>query len=220
MSKKAVAYYRVSTDKQGVRGLGMNAQIESVNKYIEFETLELIGEFQEVESGKKNDRPELAKAINFCIEHNATLLIAKLDRLARNVVFIGQLLEDDRINFVALDMPTASKFEFHIRAALAEEEARLISERTKAALAKSTKPLGAKNETIRLAALKTRQQNAKAFIEGYRPLVEFLRSQNDVISYQLVAEQLNKQGRLTRFNKPWSYVTVKRLFESLGHKNP
>jgi len=216
--EKAVVYYRVSTDKQGERGLGMQAQQHAVEQYINANDCELIAEFKEVESGKKSDRPEFLKAKNAAKYHGATLLIAKLDRLSRDVVFIGQLIKEEGLKFIALDMPQASTFELHIRASLAEEEARLISERTKAGLARSNKPLGSANPVIKEKALAKRRQNAADFIETYRPLVEFIISTVDKVSYTAVAKQFNEQGRKTAQGKDWTYTTVKRLFKQIQEK--
>src|SRR5690348_9925056 len=128
-----IAYYRVSTDRQGRSGLGLDAQRATVRQYIG--SGQLAGEYTEVESGSGHDnRPQLRAALEECRRRRAVLLIASLDRLARNVHFISGLMES-AVPFVAADMPTASAFEIHIRAAMAEEERRKISRRTKDALA-------------------------------------------------------------------------------------
>ena len=129
-----VAYYRVSTDRQGASGLGLEAQQAAVVGYLNGGHWELVADFTEVESGRKNDRPELAKALATCRAHNATLIIAKLDRLARNVAFVSNLMEAG-VEFTAVDFPTANKLTIHVLAAVAEHEAKMISERTKSALA-------------------------------------------------------------------------------------
>ena len=129
-----VAYYRVSTDRQGRSGLGLEAQREAVRSYVAQRGGDVLDEFTEVETGKRSDRPELAAALEACRRQKATLVIAKLDRLARNMAFVANLMEG-RADFVAVDMPNADKFTIHIFAALAEEEGRRISQRTKAALA-------------------------------------------------------------------------------------
>lgn len=134
MKGKFVAYYRVSTDRQGKSGLGLEAQQKAVMDYLNGGAWTLVGEFIEVESGKRSDRPELAKAMALCKRHKATLIIAKLDRLSRKVSFISNLMEATGSRFVAADIPNAAPLELHMRAAFAEEEARAISARTKAAL--------------------------------------------------------------------------------------
>ena len=133
MFNRFVAYYRVSTDKQGKSGLGLEAQREVVTAYINHEQGKLVGEFQEVESGKSRTRPELRKAIAAAKLYDATLVIAKLDRLARNAYFLLSL-RDAGVKFVACDMPQANNLTVTIMAAVAEEEAKMISDRTKAAL--------------------------------------------------------------------------------------
>lgn len=129
---KYVAYYRVSTQKQGQSGLGLEGQQAAVEA---FAGPQVIATFTEVETGtNKRERPQLAKAVNQCRRTGATLVIAKLDRLARNVAFVANLMESG-IEFVACDNPTANRLTLHILAAVAEDEARRISERTNAALA-------------------------------------------------------------------------------------
>ena len=129
---KFVAYYRVSTDRQGMSGLGLDAQRAAVARHIG--QAELVAEFTEVESGRKNDREQLAHAMSLAKRTKATLVIAKLDRLARNVHFISGLLESN-VPFVCADMPEADRTFLQMMAVFAELEARKISERTKAALA-------------------------------------------------------------------------------------
>src|SRR5882724_5419391 len=129
-----VAYYRVSTEKQGASGLGLEAQREAVARHVAAADGVIAAEFQEIESGKRNDRPEIAAAVVACRAHRATLIIAKLDRLARNVAFISNLMESG-VDFVAADMPMANRLTVQILAAVAEHERGMISARTKAALA-------------------------------------------------------------------------------------
>jgi hypothetical protein len=131
---KFVAYYRASTAKQGASGLGLEAQQESVRSYLNGGRWQMVSEVTEIESGKRNDRPALANALALCRVHGATLVIAKLDRLARNVNFISNLMESG-VDFLAVDFPQADRLTIHILAAVAEHEAVMISARTKAALA-------------------------------------------------------------------------------------
>ena len=127
-----VAYYRVSTDRQGESGLGLEAQRAAVGRFTYGASL--LSEFQEIESGKRHtNRPQLAAALDQCRRHKATLIIARLDRLARNVHFISGLMESG-VDFVAVDMPQANRLTIHILAAVAEHEREAISQRTKAAL--------------------------------------------------------------------------------------
>ena len=129
-----VAYFRVSTQAQGASGLGLDAQRQAVSRHVAACGGALVGEFQEVESGKRNDRPEIAAALAACRLRRATLVIAKLDRLARNVAFISSLMEAG-VEFVACDNPYATRLTIHILAAVAEHEREMISQRTIAALA-------------------------------------------------------------------------------------
>ena len=132
--EKYVAYYRVSTQKQGNSGLGLDGQKNTVLNYLKGQ--DLIADFSDIESGTKkgNDRQGLKQAINYCKDQKAKLIIAKLDRLSRNVSFIAQLMESE-VEFIVCDLPQANRFTIQIFAALAEQEARFISERTKDALA-------------------------------------------------------------------------------------
>ena len=155
-----VAYYRVSTEKQGRSGLGLDAQRSAVARHIAQRGGCLASEFVEVESGRKKDRPQLAAALAAARAHRAVLVIAKLDRLARNVHFVSGLMESG-VEFVAADMPTVNRLTVHILAAVAEEEARMISARTKAALAAAKARgvrLGNPNLARRLAGAGARRQ--------------------------------------------------------------
>jgi DNA invertase Pin-like site-specific DNA recombinase len=130
---KFVAYFRVSTDKQGKSGLGLDAQRQAVLQFLDGGSWSLIGELTEIESGKRNERPELEKALAACKRHKAKLVIAKLDRLSRNLAFIATLM-DSGVEFVAVDNPHANKLTVHILAAVAQHEREMIAQRTKDAL--------------------------------------------------------------------------------------
>jgi DNA invertase Pin-like site-specific DNA recombinase len=129
-----VSYVRVSTDAQGASGLGLEAQREAIERHVGAAGGRLVAEFQEIESGKRNDRPQIAQALAACRARRAILVIAKLDRLARNVSFVSGLMESG-VDFVACDNPHATRLTIHILAAVAEHEREQISSRTKAALA-------------------------------------------------------------------------------------
>src|SRR3954469_16696104 len=131
-----VAYYRVSTEKQGKSGLGLEAQREAGQSYLNGGSCSLAAEVTEIESGRRNDRPELDRALGLCRLYGATLIVARLDRLARNVAFVSALMEAG-VDFVAVDFPQANRLTVHILAAVAEHEAKAISERTTAALARA-----------------------------------------------------------------------------------
>jgi DNA invertase Pin-like site-specific DNA recombinase len=132
--RQHVAYYRVSTPRQVYSGLGLEAQREAVLRYVGGVSGKLVAEFTEVKSGRKGARPQLAEAIRTCRMRRAVLVIARLDRLARNVALIADLM-DSELEFVAVDFPTATRLTLHVLAAIAEYESKLVSERTKAALA-------------------------------------------------------------------------------------
>lgn len=131
---KYVSYCRVSTARQGRSGLGLDAQREAIREHVAAAAGELRAEFVEIESGRRSDRGELVKALTACRVQRATLIIAKLDRLSRNVAFVSALMESGA-DFIACDMPAANRLTIHMLAAVAEHEARMISDRTRAALA-------------------------------------------------------------------------------------
>ena len=159
MRGKFVSYLRVSTDKQGQTGYGVDAQRAAVASYLNGGDWQLLGEFVEVESGKRNDRPELEKALAACRKQKAKLVIAKLDRLARNVALIANLM-DGKVDFVCCDMPQANRLTIHVLAAVAEHEREMISDRTKAGLA-AAKARGVKLGGPRLPEInQTRQAGA------------------------------------------------------------
>lgn len=149
--KTFIPYYRVSTRSQGDSGLGLDAQKSTVENYLKNNNGVVLNSYTEIESGKSSDnRPELIKALNQCLETDSTLLISKLDRLSRDVEFIAKLMKT-KVKFVAIDLPDANEFTIHIFASLAQQERKYISTRTKEAL-KSLKEkgikLGAPNATF------------------------------------------------------------------------
>ena len=154
-----VAYYRVSTARQGQSGLGLDAQRAAVSGFLH-DRGELVGEFKEVESGRKNDRPQLAAALDLCRRRRAVLVIAKLDRLARNVAFVARLMESG-VEFVAVDNPHANKLMVHMLAAFAEHERDQISARTVAALA-AAKARGVKLGNPRVLEVASRNRAVMA----------------------------------------------------------
>jgi DNA invertase Pin-like site-specific DNA recombinase len=174
-----VAYYRVSTDAQGRSGLGLEAQREAVSRHVGSCGGRIIAEFEEIESGKKNDRPKIAAALSACRLKRATLVIAKLDRLARNVAFVSNLMES-RVEFIACDNPYATRLTIHILAAVAEHEREMISQRTIAALA------AAKARGIRLGNPNLRPGNgSRAFARSGRAARSKLANEHaaDVLPY-------------------------------------
>lgn len=222
--RKFVAYYRVSTRKQEQSGLGLEAQRAAVADYAERNGGMVIAEYTEIETGKRSDRPTLAEAIGHTRLSAATLVIAKLDRLARNVHFTSGLMESG-VEFVACDNPDASKLTIHLMAAMAEHEATQISNRTKDAL-QAAKARGAKLGSARpghwdgrehrrgwakatKAAAKKRSQKAR---EEYAFLVPTLqRMQVEGKSYQKMADWLNDQGHTTRRGAAFTSAIVWRI---------
>jgi DNA invertase Pin-like site-specific DNA recombinase len=215
---KYVAYYRVSTAKQGQSGLGLEAQREAVTRF----GGQVVAEFTEVESGKKSDRTQLAQAIALCRVHKARLLIAKLDRLARNVAFVATLMNSD-VKFVACDMPDADPFRLHLDASIAEEETRKISARTKAALA-AAKARGVKlggarghgfaSEHITLGH-KAQAEQAKTRAYNILPFITQAKA-DGATSLRQIAAALNSRGIPTARNGLWTAVQVKRIVDRMA----
>jgi DNA invertase Pin-like site-specific DNA recombinase len=205
-----VAYYRVSTDKQGESGLGLDAQRQAVMNYLNGGPWKLVAEHTEVESGKRNARPELQKALAACRRHKAKLCIAKLDRLSRNLAFIATLM-DSGVEFVATDNPHANKLTIHILAAVAEHEREAISERTKAALAaakaRGKKLGGPRLAAARRASIKARSDAADAFAANVRPIIKEIQA-SGVSSLRGVARALTARGVPTARGGSWSDVQV------------
>ncbi len=205
-----VAYYRVSTDEQGRSGLGIDAQKAAVANHLNGGQWIMVAEFTEVESGKRDDRPELTKALAACKKHKAKLVIAKLDRLSRNVHFISGLM-DAGVEFVAADMPFANKLTVHIMAAFAQHERERISERTREALV-AAKARGVKlggpefMKASRLGTAKQREQ-ADQFAANILPLIRELQD-NGVRTYREIARTLTLRGIKTARGGQWSPVHV------------
>jgi len=213
--KKYVAYYRVSTQRQGASGLGLSAQRTSVKAYLANKG-EIIAEFTDVESGKNNNRPELLNAIACCKERGGILLIAKLDRLTRNVAFIFTL-RDSGAEFVCADMPEANTLTIGVMATMAQHEREVIGERTRRALAEKKRagfvlgrPENLNAEAIRKGLL-IRQQNARRHENNRRAaaLARSLRGAGQ--TWSEVARMLNENGFETRRGKSFQVVQVQRL---------
>jgi len=216
-----ISYYRVSTQKQGRSGLGLEAQRRAVSEYLNGGEWELLREFVEVESGCRKDRPQLKAALDMCRRKKATLVIAKLDRLARNVAFVATLLEG-RIKFVCCDMPEADSTMLQIYSAIAEREAAKISERTKAALsaakARGTllgwsipSRIGEQKIAARRGAAANRNQ-AEQFANNVLPVIKSIRAVG-VKSLAEIATALNARGIATARGGQWHPATVRRLIQ-------
>jgi len=220
-----VGYYRVSTKKQQASGLGLDSQRAAVRAYVTAQGGALAGEWVETESGKRDDRPELAKALGACRVRGAVLVVAKLDRLARRALMILRLIEESGAEFVALDHPQASKLTITIFAAIAEHEGALISARTKAALAEAKKrgtPLGGHVERITAAAQRrgsaagaaTRIERSAKFAADMGHIIRDLCPH--VTSAKAIAGCLNAHGWPAPRGGQWTHVQVRRVLARLS----
>jgi DNA invertase Pin-like site-specific DNA recombinase len=234
MSCKVIAYFRVSTKKQGIDGLGMDGQRAAVEQYAKQNGCRTLAAYTEVESGKRSDRPELAKALAHAKSAKAILVVAKLDRLSRNVAFLSALMESG-VEFICGDNPNATRLTIHILAAVAEDEARRISERTKTALA------AAKRRGVKLGSARTghwkgredrrqvgaakgakvaaiaRHEDAKQANALVLQVIAHMRGQAK--TWEQIADELNAQGHETRRGNPWTSATVWQVANRTAAKN-
>lgn len=216
---KYIAYYRVSTKGQGQSGLGMEAQRAAVAAYVKDNKV-ILAEFQDIESGKKDNRPELMKAIAIAKEKGAKLIIAKLDRLSRNLTFISSLM-DNKVSFVCCDMPEANEFTLHIFAALAQQERKMISDRTRRALEEKKKTgvkLGSPaNLTYehRLKGGKVKREEAKQNENNKRAAALIKSYRNAGMNWLTIANALNNAGFKTSRGKSFQAVQVQRIYNIL-----
>ena len=224
METRYVSYLRVSTERQGASGLGLEAQRETISRHIRQGAL--LSEFVEVESGRIDDRPQLAEALAMCRRQRATLVIAKLDRLARSVRFIAELM-DSGVEFVACDLPSANRLTLHIMAAMAEHEREMISQRTKAALAAKkargeqlgfgnpartdAKACGDKGrvKAVAVSAL-VRGRSADAHAADIRPVIQSIMADGKT-SLRAIAQALNERGERTARGGEWQAESVRRV---------
>ncbi len=220
---KHVAYYRVSTVKQGRSGLGLEAQQSAVRGFLNGGSWELTGEVIEVESGKRADnRPQLQEALRLCRTTGATLIVAKLDRLSRDAAFLMQL-QNAGVSFVAADMPGANSFTVGVMALVAQQEREAISARTKAALAaakvRGVKLGGLRGHTLpshaaAAASVKVRTASADQRIRDV--LVSITEAQAEgVLSLRGLAAALNAKGITAPRGGPWSAAQIKRILDRL-----
>jgi len=212
-----IAYYRVSTKKQGVSQLGLKAQEHAVRRFISPELIDM--EFTEMETGtNKKFRPVLNEALALCKKHGATLIIAKLDRLARNVSFVSSLM-DSKVKFKAVDMPEATDLTIHIMSAIAQNEAKVISSRIKEALAQSTKELGnpqnltpeAQKRGVEMIKLKAKQ-NAN----NTRALAFVMELDYKNLTLREIAEKLNRNEFKTSTGKMFGTTQVIRILKKIA----
>ncbi len=224
---KYIAYYRVSTKKQGESGLGIDAQKTAIKQFTNNCNDCVISEFTDIESGKNNDRSQLKLAIAETKKNNAQLLIAKLDRLSRNAAFIFAL-RDSQVDFVCADMPNANRVTIGIMAVLAQDERERISQRTKAALhelKKQGKKLGSPQNLNRLAIDNGRRQrmiNANINENNKRASALIVSMRNAGKSFYEITNKLNLEGFKTRRNCIFKQTQVQRLYENakVADKNP
>lgn len=211
-NERFVCYYRVSTQRQGESGLGLEAQRRAVESFLNSKEGEVIAEFTEVESGRKTARPQLSEALALCRRKRALLVIAKLDRLARNVHFISGLMEAG-VEFIAVDQPTKDRFMLHIQAAFAEEEARRISQRTKAAL-QSAKLRGVDiGANGRILAERNRKE-AQARAETYRTtILDHVASGSNTI--RALTSSLNREAVPSPGGGSWHLPSTHRALKRL-----
>jgi len=221
-NKKYTPYYRVSTKKQGKSGLGLKAQRNIVLTYLSSDLKKLDNEFVEVESGKKDNRIQLQKAIDYCKQKGNTLLIPKLDRLSRNVAFIFKL-RDEKVDFICCDIPDANTLTIGIFATLAQHERELISSRTKQALA-AKKQQGFKLGTPKNLTDAARKKGTAAIKEKARKNRNNKRASNYIVSmrdagmkYQEIANRLNTDGFRTARDKYFTPTAVRRLYIRKKH---
>ena len=237
LKKPFIAYYRVSTDKQGIKGLGIKAQTTAVKNFLK-DKWPPSHSFKEIESGKKAHRPELYKALDLCVQTNGTLIVAKLDRLSRDLHFITSL-EKAKIDFVCCDMPHADKFTINMFGIMAQWERDQISKRTKAALKElkqKGKKLGWHNPKVRrgvkaywkahrkppappkvkkLKIVKPKISRADLFAKSMKPSLTLLIEQG--LTLEQIAKKLTAMKVKTRQgHSTWGCTQVARLRERLG----
>ena len=223
MSAKFVLYYRVSTQRQGQSGLGLEAQQAQAMHYLQQVNGQAVEEFVEVESGGKNDRPELQRAIELCQAWDATLLVAKFDRLSRDAHFLLGL-QKAGIKFIAADNPQANELTVGILALVAQQEAKAISERTKAALA-AAKARGVTlggfkgyylSEDDRQRSTEARAEAANSKATRLKPILERVNPDGS-LSLAKVAQMLNQEGVPTMSGRgQWNGKSVQRVYQRLA----
>jgi DNA invertase Pin-like site-specific DNA recombinase len=229
--QKYITYIRVSSERQGRSGLGLAAQEEAAQQYAAREGGKIVGSFREVETGKNGIRPQLQAAIARCRREKAVLLVAKIDRLFRNLQFLTALMNSD-VPFVAADNANASRLTLHILGAVAEDEARRISQRTREALAQAKargKLLGSARpghwegkEEVRLAALSKARERAAELkrnkhleaLEGFRPIISDMLEAG--ATQQAIADKFNEDGLTTPTGGVWNAVSIHRAIKACG----
>lgn len=219
-NQQVVTYYRVSTARQGISGLGLDAQKQSVERYRSEHAKTVLAEFVEIETGKGANalerRPELRRALELCKKSGATLLIAKLDRLARNVHFVSGLIETG-VDFTAVDIPAANKVMIQIHAVMSEWERDQISERTKAALGAAKARgvvLGATGPANLKRHLSERKAASDAFVARLKPVLEGFVARG--MTRRAMVESLNALNVKAPKGGQWQLGQVQRVFSALN----
>jgi DNA invertase Pin-like site-specific DNA recombinase len=217
---KFVSYLRVSTARQGRSGLGLEAQREAVRSYLDGGKWKLVAEFVEVESGKKDDRPKLVEALHRAKVTGATLIVAKLDRLSRNVAFLANLKESG-VKFVCADMPDANELTIHLFAAIAQHERKIISERTRNAMAaakRKGRTFGNPNGARALrglgngSAVTALKANADKHAESILPIIADIQA-SGATALRAIADELNAREILTARGGQWHACTVRNVIQ-------
>ena len=208
-----ISYLRVSTERQGSDGLGIDSQRTAISNYLGLTGSSLEAEFVEVESGKRGDRPVLEAALQLCRRRKATLLVAKLDRLSRTVAFLSRLVET-RVDFVAVDNPHANKLMVHMLAAFAEHERDMISSRTKAALsaarARGVRLGSPKLDCARAAAAIALRRRADGYCLNVAPVIAEIR-RSGISTFAGIASALSARGIPTDRGGQWHAATVRNI---------
>ncbi|WP_232788108.1 recombinase family protein [Paraglaciecola sp. MB-3u-78] len=224
MKPRYVAYFRVSTQKQGRSGLGLDAQKQAVKDFLQQFGGELVAEYMEVESGKRPDRPEFTKAADYAELANATLLVAKLDRLSRDLHFVTSL-QKRGIRFKLCDLPEIDNLTIHILAAMAEHEARMISVRTKQAMTEA-KRRGVVMGNPQLSLLRNRDvsnanqqrvQTQQEWVQKIGKVIIHLEATEGLTTCKAIAETLNERGLTTLRGAAFSVPIVSRLRRVTRH---
>jgi DNA invertase Pin-like site-specific DNA recombinase len=229
---KFVSYLRVSTAKQGRSGLGLEAQRAAITDYLNGGRWKLLAEYVEVETGKKDDRPKLQEALHYAKVTGATLVVAKLDRLSRNVEFIARL-QNSKVKFICADLPELNEMTIGILAVVAQHERKVIGERTRAAMRAAKKrpeyekrkasgdgkkkfgnPAGAKafGEISNDAAVEAIKSKADKYARDIMIIINDIKA-GGVTTLQGIADELNERGMNTARNGQWYPTTVRNLLQ-------
>lgn len=224
---EVVAYYRVSTQRQGRSGLGLEAQEAAVREFASREGAPILASYTEIESGRNPDRPELRRAIGQALRSGSTLVVARLDRLSRNLAFLATLMES-KVEFAACDNANANKLTLHVLAAVAQDEAERISTRTRDAL-RAAKARGTKLGSARpgwaeahgearlrgakVGAIRSVESRRRAASLAYVDLYQDLQAwRADGLGFRRIARRLNESGHRTTTGAMWAPATVRRVW--------